>query len=89
MTAGHYTAFMKFPPGLGDTDSIVNLDEDIGKRVGAMKPVPPQKRYAALLRLGRGLTGGKTSLPKGVFRFETHDQSNAWEIQQILKRAQR
>lgn len=80
---------MKFPPGLGDTDSIVNLDEDIGKRVGAMKPVPPQKRYAALLRLGRGLTGGKTSLPKGVFRFETHDQSNAWEIQQILKRAQR
>jgi hypothetical protein len=80
---------MKYPSGLGDTDSIVNLDETIGRTVGDVKPVPPQQRYAALLRLGRGLTGGRTSLPKGVFRFETHKQSNAWETQQILKRANR
>jgi hypothetical protein len=87
MTAGRYGAAMKFPPGLGDTDSIVNLDEVIGRTVGDMKPVPPQKRYASLLRMGRGLTGGRTSLPRGVFRFETHEQSNSWEMQQILKRA--
>ena len=80
---------MKFPPGLGDTDSIVNLDEDIGKMVGGTKPVPPQKRYALLLRMGRGLTGGKTSLPRGVFRFETHEQANSWEMQQIIKQARR
>lgn len=80
---------MKFPPGLGDTDSIVNLDEHIGKRIGNQTPVPPQKRYAALLRMARGLTGGKTSLPRGVFRFETHEQANAWENQQILKRTKR
>lgn len=79
---------MKLPPGLGDTDSIVNLEEDFGKFAGDMKPVPPQKRYAALLRMARVLTGGRTALPKGVFRFETHEQSNAWETQQILKRAQ-
>ena len=83
----HYHESMKLPPGLGDTDSIVNLDEYIGLPVGNSKPVSPQKRYAALLRIGRGLTGGRTSLPKGVFRFETHEQSNAWETQQILKRA--
>jgi hypothetical protein len=34
MTAGHYRVLMKFPPGLGDADSIVNLDEDIGRTVG-------------------------------------------------------
>ena len=80
---------MKFPPGLGDTDSIVNLGEDVGKMVGSTKLVPPQTRYAALLRMARGLTGGRTSLPKGVFRFENHEEANAWENQQILKRAKR
>lgn len=82
----HYGESMKFPLGLGDTDSIVNLDEDIGLTVGDSKPVSPQKRYAALLRISRGMTGGRTSLPKGVFRFKTHEQSDAWETQQILAR---
>jgi len=64
----------------------VNLNEDIGLIVGNSKPVSSQKRYAALLRISRGLTGGGTSLPKGVFRFETHEQSDAWETQHILAR---
>ncbi len=80
---------MKFPPGLGETDSIVNLDEDIGRMVGGKGPVSPQKRYAEMLRMARGLTGGKTFLPKGVFRFQNHEQSNTWEMEQILKRAKR
>ncbi len=79
----------KFPPGLGETDSIVNLEEDIGKIAGKMKPVPPQKRYAQLLRQGRSFWNGKTPFPKGVYRFKTHTQANTWEMEQILKRAKR
>jgi hypothetical protein len=80
---------MKFPPGLGETDSIVNLEENIGKVVGKMKPVPPQERYAQLLHLGRRTFGDRTPLPKGVYRFQTHQLANEWEMRQIMKRTKR
>jgi hypothetical protein len=80
---------MNFPPGLGITDSIVNLEETFGKVVGRHKPMPPQERYAQLLRLGRGITTGRTGLPKGVHRFRKHEEANQWTLNQILLRIAR
>ncbi len=78
---------LPFPAGLGETDSIVNLDEDIGKWTGRRTVGPPQEVYARLLRQGRSLSGGKTPFPRGVFRFKSHEQADAWNQTHILKAA--
>lgn len=80
---------MKFPSGVGNTDSVVNLEEDIGKFVGTARPVPPQERYAQLLQLRRSLVGNMTHLPQGVYRFKTHEEADEWEMKQMVKRASR
>lgn len=82
-----YFARMNFPPGIGQTDSIVNLEENIGKWVGRKSYGPPQEAYAHLLRTGRAITGGKVPLPKGVFFFKSFEEANTWEMNHILKKA--
>jgi len=79
---------MNFPPGIGETDSIVNLDEKIGKWVGRKSFGPPQEAYAHLLRTTRAITGGKTPFPRGGgYRFKTFEEANAWETKHILNHA--
>ena len=72
-----------------DEQSVVNLDEPVGKWVGRRHAGPPQEAYARLLRLGRPLSGGRTPFPRGVVRFESHEQANAWSQYYILKAAKK
>ena len=72
-----------------DEHSVINLDEPVGKWVGRRHGGPPQDAYARLLRLGRPLSGGRTPFPRGVVRFESHEQANAWIQHHILKAAKR
>jgi len=68
-----------------DEFSVINLDEPVGKWVGRKHGRPPQEEYARLLRLGRPISGGRTPFPRGVVRFESHEQANAWIQYHILK----
>ena len=61
-----------------------DLHEPIGKWVGRGSG-PPEEEHARLLRLGRRLTGGVTPFPRGVFRFETHEQADEWSRNHILR----
>jgi hypothetical protein len=78
---------MVIPDGIGETDSIVNLQEHIGKTVGRVKPVTPQRRYEQLLRLKQSVAGPLTPFPKGVYRFKSFEEANAWEMKHIMIRA--
>lgn len=73
----------------GDNRSVINLDEPIGKWVGRRGGGSPEDEYANLLRLGRRLTGGLTPFPRGVFRFESHEQADEWSRNHILRAAKK
>ena len=74
---------MKLPPGLGETDSIVNPDGSAG---GPKNP-PAIECYESFLRRALGIPPNKSCLPKGVYRFKTHEESDAWEMRQIMRHA--
>ncbi len=67
--------------------AIINLEEKIGKTVG--KRVPPNDPFVAyrkLLRLSAGLAR-PVPYPKGVFRFKTHEEADAWQWNYIMMAA--
>jgi hypothetical protein len=37
--------------------------------------------------MGRAITGGKVSFPKGVFFFKSFEEADAWEMKHILQNA--
>jgi hypothetical protein len=67
---------------------IVNLEENIGKTVGKRRPLEedPFVAYERILRLGRVLRP-RLPYPRGVFRFATHEDADAWQNSHILKAA--
>jgi hypothetical protein len=83
----HPKFIMAIPDGIGETDSIVNLQEQFGKVVGRLRPVTPQRRYEQLLRLKQSVAGSLTPFPRGVYRFKSFEEANAWETKHIMRRA--
>lgn len=61
---------------------IVNLEETPGKVVGRGRPV----NYDRLVAMSEGIMP-RLPYPKGVFRFRTHEEANAWKDQNILQAA--
>jgi hypothetical protein len=69
--------------------TIVNLEENIGKTVGRRyEDEDPFVLYARLLKVSGGLVS-KTSQPRGVFKFKTHEEADAWRWNNILKAARK
>ena len=67
--------------------TVINLEENIGKTVGKLKPdEDPFAAYARLLRLARPLYR-PTPYPRGVFRFKTHDEADQWHWKHIMNAA--
>jgi hypothetical protein len=72
-------------------EPVINIEEKIGKTVGRrllpspMKTTPTQIAEAEQWRTALGRTG----IPKGVYRFKTHEEANEWWIQQLLLSKQR
>jgi hypothetical protein len=64
---------------------IVNLEEQPGKVVGR---AAPQVHYDRLVRNAAALMP-RLPYPKGVFRFRTHEEADAWTNQHILQAALR
>ena len=63
---------------------IVNLEEEFGKVVGrrASRTVD----YDRLVAMG-GAEMQRLPFPKGVFRFRTHEEANAWTNHYIIQGA--
>ena len=74
-------------------DPIINLDEPIGKTVGRRLRPSPLRVEAGLIesaKAWRRAIGG-IGVPKGVYRFRTHEEADQWltemRIKSILKRS--
>jgi len=66
----------------------INFEEKIGKTVGRRKP--PRDMFAfgmSLQENGIQLAKGLRlrGLPKGVFRFRSHEEADAWLMKQLIR----
>jgi len=65
------------------TPAIINLEETIGKTVGRRRPSPDPMAagFAMQDTLNQFLkSSGHALAPRGVFRFRTHQEANAWTL---------
>ena len=71
---------------------VVNVEEKIGKTVGRREPCDPWTRgmrlqeTAGQLRTSAGHGG---ICPRGVYRFKTHEEADAWMMNMLVTRANR
>ncbi len=70
-------------------ESIVNLEEQPGKTVG--KRSAPADSFQAgmdlqqtVVDLGKSL--GQGLVPRGVYRFQSHQEADEWMMQMIARR---
>ena len=67
-------------------DPVINIEENIGKTVGRRrKPSPMQTSSTQIAEAEqwRSALGG-VGIPKGVYRFKSHEEANAWWIENVL-----
>lgn len=68
------------------TPRIINLEETIGKTVGRRRP--PVDALAAGFAMQATLNGflkssGHRLAPRGVFRFQSHEEADAWMMKMM------
>ena len=64
---------------------VVNVEETIGKVVGRRVPPNPTK----VQEIGGQIYRSRQFrvCPKGVYRFQTHEEANQWMMKQAVQRA--
>jgi hypothetical protein len=66
---------------------IINIQENIGKTVGRRRgivdPLSPGTTKAQMVAWKRAF--GTPHLPKGVFRFKTHEEADAWMLKMLTR----
>lgn len=72
--------------------TVINLEEKIGKTVGRRTVVRDAFRYGMALQksaseFARAL--GYPRYPKGVFRFHSHEEADAWMTKHQIRSAMR
>lgn len=68
---------------------VINVEEKIGKTVGRRKPGNPLRIYPNEIeaaRLWRRTFGG-VRIPKGVFRFSSHQEADQWMMANRVAKA--
>jgi len=68
---------------------FINLEENIGKVVGHRRP--PKDAFAAGMGLQKltvrlGEEFGQRLVPKGVYRFRSHEEADAWMWKMLARR---
>jgi hypothetical protein len=80
--SGMMTEAMKMP---------INMEEKIGKTVGRRTELSDPFAYAMGLQRTasklRELTVGRGLCPKGVFKFKTHEEADAWMMKMLVQQA--
>jgi hypothetical protein len=69
---------------------IINLEEKIGKTVGRRKVPSDAFAYGmALQKTGVQLskTFSLKGVPRGVYRFHSHEEADAWLMKQLTRKA--
>ena len=69
-------------------EPIVNLEEKIGKMVGKMPRRTPAQAIDHSVRQFEGM-GLKLPYPKGVYRFRTFEEADAWEWKHMMEAAKK
>ncbi len=67
---------------------VINLEENIGKTVG--RRTPPRDAFAygmGLQKTGAQLlaTFGHKGVPRGVYRFHSHEEADAWLMKHLTR----
>ena len=69
--------------------TIVNMEEAIGKSVGrTFTDDDPFTLHSRLLRVA-GPLAATTPYPRGVVRFWTHENADAWNWEHLIKATKR
>jgi len=68
--------------------AIINLEENIGKVVG--KRVPPKDALMSYMKTAEESRRWKAAfgaprVPKGLYRFKTHEEADAWLWKMITR----
>jgi hypothetical protein len=78
---------------LAAVKSPINMEENIGKTVGRRTELSDPFAYAMGLQRTasrlRQLTVGRGLCPKGVFKFKTHEEADAWMLMMLVQQAQK
>ena len=69
-------------------DPNVNLQEKPGKVVGNIRRRPPAQTLDWLVAQFHAM-GLKLPYPKGVYRFKTFEEANAWDWDHIMEAAKK
>ncbi len=69
-------------------DPIVNLEETPGKVVGSIKRRSPAEFLERMAAQFHAM-GLKLPFPKGVYRFKTFEEADAWEMKHRIAAAVR
>jgi hypothetical protein len=56
------------------------------KVLGRRKPSKGLKKADAFLRLVIALRGDKPFIPRGVYRFHSHEEKDAWTMKMLTRR---
>jgi hypothetical protein len=80
---------MKYPNPEDLRHPVINIQETIGKTVGRRKPPNPLRVYPNEIedaKMWRRDFGG-VGVPKGVFRFSSHEEADEWLMKNLVQRA--
>jgi hypothetical protein len=71
------------------THPVINVEETIGKTVGKRKPGSAAERSRRIQETARDiyLTRGFSVYPKGVYRFNSHEEADEWMMKMAIRRA--
>ena len=69
-------------------EPIINLEETPGKVVGKIPRRTPAEAVERMVRQFHSL-GLKLPFPKGVYRFKTFEEADAWEMKHMIEAAKK
>ena len=70
---------------------MINLEEHIGKTAGRRAAPSDAFRYGMQLqKTGARMirTAGGMRIPKGVYRFHSHEEADAWMMKYLIRKDQ-
>jgi hypothetical protein len=67
-------------------EPIINLEESIGKTVGRRRAPVGALKYGLGLQKSLAQTSWRTPIRRGVYRFQSHQETDAWMMNYLVKR---
>jgi hypothetical protein len=68
-------------------ETPINLEETPGKTVGRRRPPVDAFAYGMQVQRAGASMRRSNGLPKGVYKFHSHEEADQWILEQLAKRA--